>query len=129
MRNKAKTYAKAMVEAFDGASEKETQKRVSVLKRMLYERGDSKQISKILQEFARAWKERKGKVAMVLSAEPLAEKTKKQLEQSLLKKRYIVEERIDPSVIGGVALFLGNDYVIDSTIRGKLQRMAKLLNG
>ena len=125
--NKAKTYAKAMVEAFDGVSEKDAKKRAQTLKRMLYKRGDSKHISKILQEFARAWKERKGQTATVLSAELLSGKTRKQFEESLAKKRYIMEEKVDPGVIGGVALFLGNDYVIDSTIRGKLQRLARSL--
>ena len=127
MRNRAMTYAKAMVEAFDGVSEKDAKKRAQTLKRMLYKRGDSKHISKILQEFARAWKERKGQTATVLSAELLSGKTRKQFEESLAKKRYIMEEKVDAGVIGGVALFLGNDYVIDSTIRGKLQRLARSL--
>ena len=48
-------------------------------------------------------------------------------EQSLAKKRYIMEEKVDPGVIGGVALYLGNDFVIDGTIRGKLKRISKLL--
>ena len=126
-QHKAKTYAKAMVQAFDGVSEKETKKRAQILKRVLYKRGDSKHISKILQEFARAWKERKGQTATVLSAELLSGKTRKQFEESLAKKRYIMEEKVDAGVIGGVALFLGNDYVIDSTIRGKLQRLARSL--
>ena len=126
-QGKAKTYAKAMVEAFDGLSEKEAKKKAQILKRMLYKRGDSKQISKILQEFARAWKERNGQVATVVAAEALSEKTRKQIEQSLSREKYIIEEKVDPGVIGGVALYLGNDYVIDGTIRGKLKRISKLL--
>ena len=116
-----------MVKVLDGVSAKEAAKRVSILKRVLYKRGDSKHISKILQEFAKAWKERNGKVATVLTVEPLAGKTKKRFEQSLSKKRYIMEEKIDPAAIGGVALFLGSDYVIDGTIKGKLQRLARRL--
>lgn len=126
-QGKAKTYASAMVKVLDGVSAKEAAKRVSILKRVLYKRGDSKHISKILQEFAKAWKERNGKVATVLTVEPLAGKTKKRFEQSLSKKRYIMEEKIDPAAIGGVALFLGSDYVIDGTIKGKLQRLARRL--
>lgn len=126
-QNKAKTYAKALVRAFEGLSEKEAKEKAQVLKRVLYKRGDSKHISDILQAFARAWKERNGKFATVLSAEPLEKKIKKHLEQSLSKKRYLMEEKIDPGVIGGVALFLGNDFLIDGTMRGKLQRLAKRL--
>ena len=49
------------------------------------------------------------------------------MEQSLAKKNYVMEEKVDPAVIGGVALFLGNEYVVDGTARGKLQRIATLL--
>lgn len=116
-----------MVEVFDGQSEKDARKTAQNWKRLLYKRGASKQVSRILQEFARAWKERKGQIALALSAAPLPEQTKKHVEQSLSKKRYIMEEKVDPGVIGGLALFLGNDYVIDGTIRGKLKRISKLL--
>ena len=126
-QGKAKTYASAMVKVLDGVSAKEAAKRVSILKRVLYKRGDSKHISKILQEFAKAWKDRNGKVATVLTVEPLADKTGEQFEKALSKKRYIMEEKIDPAAIGGVALFLGSDYVIDGTIKGKLQRLARRL--
>ena len=126
-QSKAKTYAKAMVVAFEGLSEKEAKKRAQILKRVLYKRGDSKHISKILQEFARAWKERSGQTAIVLSGELLSGKTRKQFKESLAKKRYIMEEKNDPGVIGGVAIFLGNSFLIDGTIRGKLKRISKLL--
>ena len=118
-----------MVEVLDGLSEKDAKKTAQNWKRLLYRRGASKQVSKILQEFARAWKERKGRIATVLSAEPLADKSKKQFEEALAKKKYVVEEKVDPGVIGGVALFLGSDYVIDATIKGKLKRLAKSLYG
>jgi len=126
-QGKAKTYARVMREVFDGVSEKEAKQRVQVLKRLLYKRGDFKHVSKILQEFARAWRERKGKPATVVTAQPLAERTKGEMEKSLERKGYVLEERIDPAGIGGTALFLGNDYVIDSTMRGKLRRLEEVL--
>jgi F0F1-type ATP synthase delta subunit len=127
VKSKAKTYAAIMVEAFDGISEKEAEKKVRALKSLLYRRGDFKQISKILREFSRAWKERKGKTATVVTAEALSEQAKKQVEQSLQKNGYRAEEKVDPGVIGGMALYLGSDYVVDSTVRGKLQRLSASL--
>ena len=118
MQGKAKTYAQAMVESLDGLSEKEAAKRVKNLKILLQKRGDFKQLSKILYEFSRAWKEWKGQIAEVVTAEPLSSKARESMEKSLKKKGYIMEERIDPSVIGGTALYLGRDYMIDGTIRG-----------
>ena len=127
-QSKAKTYAEVMVESFDGLSEKEAAKRVQRLKTLLSKRGDFKQLSKILQEFSRAWKERKGQIAEVVTAEPLSSKARESMEESLKEKGYIMEERIDSSVIGGIALYLGRDFLIDGTIRGKLKRISKIIN-
>ena len=127
MQSKARTYAAVMVQALNEVSEKEAAQKIKRLKNLLYKRGDFKQVSAILREFSKAWKERNGKIAMVVSAEPLAENTKNQIEQSLRKNGYVAEEKVDKEVIGGMALYLGNDYVIDSTIKGKLQRFSKLL--
>jgi len=127
MQSKVRTYAAVMVQALDGVSEKEAAQKIRRLKKLLYKRGDFKHVSAILQEFARAWRERKGKTATVISAQPLAEKTKADMARSLEKKGYVLQEKVDPNVIGGTALYLGNDYVIDSTVKGKLLRLSKLL--
>jgi len=73
-----------MVESFDGLSEKEATERVKRLKILLQKREDFKQLSKILFEFTRAWKERKGRLAEVVSAEPLSDKVRENMEKSLI---------------------------------------------
>jgi len=97
-------------------------------KLMLRKRGDAKYASEILREFVKAWKERKGPIATVVSAESLAPAIRKEMEQSLATKNYRVEEKVDKSVIGGIAVFLGNNFLIDGTIRGKLKRISAMLN-
>lgn len=129
MQSKAKTYALVMVESLDGVSEKEAAKRVQRLKLLLQKRGDLKLLSKILQEFSRAWKERKGQIGEVVTAEPLSKLTREKIEKSLEGKGYIMKETVEPSIIGGMALFLGRDFLIDGTVRGKLKRITKLLYG
>ena len=127
-QDKAKTYAKVLVETLEQASEATAKKIVQRFKLMLQKRGDVKYASEILREFAKAWKERKGPIAMVVSAESLAPAVRKEMEQSLATKNYRVEEKVDKSVIGGIAVFLGNNFLIDGTIRGKLKRISALLN-
>ena len=127
MRNKAKTYAGVMVQSLNGATEKEAARKIQRLKKLLYKRGDFKQASSILREFSRAWRERDGKIATVVSAEALSGKAKATIEKSLAKSGYVLVDRVDEGVIGGTALYLGNEYVIDGTIKGKLQRFSKLL--
>jgi F0F1-type ATP synthase delta subunit len=128
MQGKARTYAAIMVQALDGVSEKEAIGKIRRLKALLYKRGDFKHMGKILQEFSKAWQERKGKVATVVTAEPLSDKAKKNIDASLAKGGYVSAQKVDESVIGGMALYLGNDYVIDGTIKGKLQKLARYLD-
>jgi F0F1-type ATP synthase delta subunit len=40
-----------------------------------------------------------------------------------------MKEVVEPDVIGGFAIFLGKDYMIDGTVQGRLQKIAKLLHG
>jgi F0F1-type ATP synthase delta subunit len=128
MQSKAKTYAAIMVEAFDGLSEKEAAKKVQSVKQLLYKRGDFKMLSKILYEFSRAWRERNGKTATAITAEPLSGKAQKDVRNALEKKGYVAEEKIEPNVLGGMALFLGNNFLIDGTIRGKLKRISNSIH-
>ena len=127
MQSKVKIYADVMVRVFDGLSGAETREKVRRLKLVLRKRGDAKRISEILREFSRAWKQRKGPIARVVSTEALPKEVRMPMEQKLLKKNYVMEEEVDPAVIGGIALYLGNEYVIDGTVKGKLQRIATLL--
>ena len=127
MQSKVKIYVDVMVRVFDGLSGAETREKVRRLKLVLRKRGDAKRISEILREFSRAWKRRKGPIARVVSTEALPKEVRMPMEQKLLKKNYVMEEEVDPAVIGGIALYLGNEYVIDGTVKGKLQRIATLL--
>ena len=135
-QDKAKTYAKVLAETLEEASEAEARldaarqakEKAQRFKLMLRKRGDAKYASEILREFVKAWKERKGPIATVVSAESLAPAIRKEMEQSLATKNYRVEEKVDKSVIGGIAVFLGNNFLIDGTIRGKLKRISAMLN-
>lgn len=127
MRNKAKIYAQVMAESFEGLSRKEAERRVQRLKQLLRKRGDLKIVSNMLQEFSRAWKERKGQAGQVVTAEALSKQARQKIAKSLKGKGYIMEERVDPDVIGGMAVFLGSEFLIDGTVRGKLKRLAKVL--
>ena len=127
MQSRAKTYARAMVQALEDVSEVQAKERIRRLKLVLRKRGDAKRIGEILHEFVRAWKERKGKIATMVGAQVLSDRTKKEMATYLEKSGYALEEQVDPVVIGGAALYLGNEFVIDATVRGKLQRLARNL--
>lgn len=75
------------------------------------------------------YKERGMKIAYVTTAVKMTEKEVEGIKKKLsnkYKKGIEVQNIVDPEVIGGVYLKLG-DKVIDGTIRGKLQDMKKTL--
>ncbi|CAB1253980.1 F0F1 ATP synthase subunit delta [Clostridium sp. MT-14] len=68
-------------------------------------------------------------VAKVKTVIPLKDNEKKDLIQKLEKKfnkKILIEEEIDPSIIGGVYVDVNNE-VIDGTIRSKLSEMKKIM--
>ena len=123
---KAKIYARVLFEVLEGQSEKEIRLLSSRFKELLKKRGDLKYLAQILREFKTLEEEKDGKSGEVIIANSLSGDVKSQLQKSLEDKGYQMKERVEPAVIGGQAIFLGKEYLIDGTIRGRLQRIAAL---
>ncbi len=123
IQHKTTVYARLLVEALRDASPKAVAMRVANFKKMLKRANDLKIAGKVVKEFERLWAARDGVVAEVVVARPLGSAARKKLETRLKAKGYVVAERIDPRVIGGVALRLGSDVLVDGTITNKLQRL------
>jgi F0F1-type ATP synthase delta subunit len=126
MRNDVRQYGRVLVDILKDASEKEALEKAKRFKKMLYKQGAFKRVGEILMNFSKAWKEKDGAIATVVSAQPLSAQTKSNMEETLKEKNYVMEEEVNPYVIGGVAMQLGNSYLIDSTIRGKLKKIQKI---
>ena len=96
------------------------------------EKGRFSEIEEILQYFlfeVRGYK-RIG-TASVTSAVALSEEQKKAVEKRLLEttsyESFLLEYQVDESLIGGMVIKIG-DRVVDSSIRTKLQSMARELS-
>ena len=124
MQSKVRIYARVLHEALKGVSLVEQKKRIRVFKEILKKRGDIKISNGILQEFHRLGQEQKGKIGKVISGHILQASVKSMLSIMLRSMRYTLEDRIDPAVIGGVAVFLGNEFLIDNTIVGRLRKLS-----
>jgi len=129
MQNKARQYARALMEALKGKTQKEAEGIVKRLKQLLKRRGDLRLIYQVEKEFIKMEAEREGVPAEVVTATVLSDQTRKEMEQSLEKKGFTMRERVEQDLIGGTAIFLGKEQLIDGTIRGRLNRIAKLLHG
>jgi len=127
MAKKASLYAKALLKSLDGAPEKKQREIAIRFKSLLKKRGDLRYFNSVLQEFLKLWEERKGKVARVVSAKELPSSFAFAMKSALKKKGYQVKEEHSENLIGGVAVFLGNEYLFDNTVKGKLQKLKAVL--
>ncbi len=128
MQNRSKKYADAMVEILKIAEgEDEIKKKAQKLKSLLEKRGDIKLTGDILREFYKGWKTRNGQIAKLITAKKMPEKSVRQIKTGVESKGYILEEMVEPDLIGGAKLFLGNHYLIDSSFKGKLLRLEKVI--
>lgn len=127
MAKKTSLYAKVLVQSFDGASV-EKQREIAIrFKSLLKKRGDLRRASSVLQEFLKLWEERNGKIARMVSANELPSSIATQMKSMLKKDGYQVKEEQNESLIGGTAVFLGNEYLFDNTVKGKLQKLKALV--
>lgn len=125
MAKKTLVYARALLETFKQVPEKEWKGVALRFKRLLKKRGDLKLASSILQEFGKLWESREGTVARVVTAkEPSAAGA---VEKALEERGYQVKREADMRLIGGVAVFLGNEYLADNSVRGRLRKLQAML--
>ena len=127
MAKKASLYAKVLVQSLESAPEQKQKEIAARFKNLLKKRGDLRHVSAVLQEFAKLWEERKGKIARVISAKELPLSFVSLVRSTLKKKGYQIKEEHDENLIGGAAVFLGNEYLFDNTVRGKLQKLKAVL--
>ncbi len=65
----------------------------------------------------------------VVAAYPLSEAEKSELEESLkelLKKQVYLEVRVDPEIIGGIKVKIG-DYIWDGTVKSQLEKFKEII--
>lgn len=127
IHNKQRTYAQALLAALGkvkGKKEGEgAHERVGNFLLLLKQKGDMKRLPGILREFSELRKKQKGEIARIISANPLSSSVKVLAQRTLKKKGYIAKEEVQPSALGGAAVFLGKEYMFDDTLRDKLRRM------
>ena len=127
MAKRASLYAKVLVQSLESAPEQKQKEIAARFKNLLKKRRDLRYVSAVLQEFAKLWEERKGKIARMVSATELPSSFVSLMKSALKKKGYQVKEEHNENLIGGAAVFFGNEYLFDNTARGKLQKLKAVL--
>lgn len=86
---------------------------------VLRKNGDTRMFEKILKEFERLEEQEEGKKITVVSSEPISENMKSNIRHVVGKGT--IEEKIEKGRGAGMSIFVGNEYVIDGTVKGKLR--------
>jgi F-type H+-transporting ATPase subunit delta len=111
-----------------GPEEADLLKKCSRFVCLLVKRDLFKHIEAVLREIEKILNGQRGILPVIAeSALPLDEETEAMITEGLKKRRGAaelrLEKRINPALIGGIRLKIG-DEVIDASLRGQLRRMA-----
>jgi len=125
MKYSPKQYARALYESLKGAKEGETDLLFRNFYSILLRNNDLKLISKIIEKIEEIDKEKRGVVEVkIASTKKLEQETIEKLRK--LIKNAEIEEEIDPSLIGGLKIQIG-DLLIDGSIKAKLNKLRQSL--
>lgn len=124
MPSKARIYGEVLKEVLEKTPARKRKALFQNFKNLLKKRGDLRLLSRAVQEFKTAWENRKGKKGTVIFAKIPSARARGSLIKTLKRKGFVYEQVVDPALVGGVQIFLGNDYFIDNSIKGKLQQLA-----
>lgn len=84
----------------------------------------------IFQDYSRRIREKQGILqGQLITKEPVTAEQKEKLKiklEKLLKKKVVIEEEVDPALIGGGKLVFG-DKLVDFSVRAKLARLKQEL--
>ena len=128
IRNKAKLYAEALRQVLESTQEKDFSNKIDNFKKLLKRSGGMKIAGRVVREFKTIWSEKDGQIAQIITASPLSKGMREQIELVLKNKGFVLKERVDPNVLGGLAIVLGKDRLIDYTIKKKLKIIWNRIN-
>lgn len=126
LRNKnIRRYVRALLGSLnEAATRKEAAAMLSNFFLLVKRRGDTKFLRAILIEVQKEYEAKGKKPAEVQSAAPLSSASQKKALSLLKLKGFNAPTwRVNPQLLGGSALFLGNECLMDGTLREKLHRM------
>ncbi len=123
MKYSAKHYAQALSESLRSAEGNEFSMRVKAFFGIVRKRKDLKLLPSILKMVEGLIQ---GKSTEALSAKKLSQETLVQI-QKIFGVEHAVKEKISPGLIGGMIL-MWDDWRVDGSVRGKLQKLKSALH-
>ena len=127
MRNKITPFQYAIFLYEITRKPSEVKKTTKDFLRVLLKNNDLGKIDEIVREFERYEKKQMGITEVeLISAKPVAPTVKKQISELIKDGKPEIKESLDPDLIEGMILIVG-DMMVDGSIRRKLEELRKAL--
>ena len=127
MRYSPKKYAQALYESSKGTSGAESEKIVKAFIALLDYYHDRSLLPRILTLYEEIRRQKEGITKVeAITAKKLSSKAKADIEKKFDGKVEI-SERVHPEVLGGIKLIVDDEYQIDGTLQGRVERLYKAL--
>lgn len=96
------------------------------------EKGRAAEIPAIAEDYRNRWNEKNNIAEVkVVTSEPLSDSLKAKLKaklETVYNKKVVLDEAVDPSIMGGMVLRYGNTQ-IDGSVKSKLEALQKQIKG
>ena len=125
MKYIAKQYALALFESLEKKAEAEQTEIIKRFAEVLLKNNDRGLLPKIYQQLSRIRREKTGRHDITLVT---AEKAPQKLIEEISEKfgrQVDIEEIVDPEMGGGAKILINNEYLIDGTFKGRVERLTQ----
>lgn len=130
MKIKPSQYAAALCETTKNVSGEELESRLKNFFKILKQNNDLEKFKEIVNEFKKCDREQRGRELVEITtpaalSRELREKIISKLKKEI-KKEIELREKNDPEILGGIIIKI-NDFLIDASLKGKIQKLSKEL--
>lgn len=127
MRYSAKKYAQALYESSKGKSSSESEKVAKTFVALLDHYHDRSLLPRVIVLYEKIRRQQEGLTKVeAITAKKLSSKSKSDIEKKFNGKVEI-HEKVHPEVLGGIKLIVNDEYQIDGTMQGRVDRLYKAL--
>ncbi len=126
MRYSVKKYAEALYEATKGRRASEQEKLVVEFFRLLDRYHDRSLLPRIIEQYEKLRRKKEGvaKVEITMTKKVSA-KIKSEIEKKVGKAEIV--EKVQPEILGGMKLIINEEYLIDGTFQGRVEKLYQAL--
>jgi F0F1-type ATP synthase delta subunit len=127
MRYPIRKYAQALYELAKGKSAAESEKIIKAFISLLIRYNDRSLLPRIIAQYEKLRRKTEGVTKVeVTAAKKLSTKTKGDIEKKFDGKVEITE-KVHPEVLGGIQLIINDEYLVDGTLQGRVEKLYKAL--